>query len=170
MATNKARKRTSAARPQKGTHSEELQVIMETRDFAMEEPATARNDGNPAHAGDENKNTSVDMQTELPPAVPRQDQNSDSAQAPSMSLSQKYTLLSIQTFADCAVQQSPDGIFDVLARNFADNGNLSYFLQKVGYGHLTSYARGHDIVDYVRKTSHELFKAMKDVGKPIARW
>ena len=87
-----------------------------------------------------------------------------------MSLAQKYTLLSIQTFADCVVQQSPDGIFDVLARNFGDNGALSFWLHKVGHGHLTTYAKGHDIVDYIRKTSHELFKAMKDVGKPIARW
>ncbi|MGO9121111.1 MAG: hypothetical protein ACLQPD_26300 [Desulfomonilaceae bacterium] len=170
MATNKARKRTSAARPQNGTHSEGPQVTKETSGLAMEEPTTAGDDGNQLRTGDENKKTLVDMQTELPPVVPQQDQNSGSAPAPAMSLSQKYTLLSIQTFADCAVQKSPDEIFDVLARNFADNGALSFWLHKVGHGHLTTYAKGHDIVDYIRKTSHELFKAMKYVGKPIARW
>jgi hypothetical protein len=170
MATNKAKKRTSAARPQKGTHSEELQVTKETPGPDMEESTTAGDEGNPVHMGEEGNETADHVRNELSIAVPSQDQNSGSAPAPAMSLAQKYTLLSIQTFADCAVQKSPDGIFDVLARNFADNGNLSYFLHKVGMSHLTTYAKGHDIVDYIRKTAHELFKAMKDVGKPIARW
>ena len=172
MATNRAGKRTSASRPQKGTHSEGPQVTEKTQGFDMEAHTTTTNEGNPVHAGDESRGNSVDhVRTELSTPVPSQDQNSGSAQAPAMSLSQKYTLLSIQTFADCVVQQSPDGIFDVLARNFADNGTLSFWLHKVGYGHLTAYGKGHDIVDYMRKTAHELFKAIKsDIGKPVARW
>lgn len=107
---------------------------------------------------------------ETPTAVPSESQSSSPAQAPIMSLVQKYNIASILTFADCAVQKSPDGIFDVLARNFIDNGMLSFWLNKVNYGPLTAYSKGHDLVDYIRKVSHELFKAMKDIDKPVARW
>jgi hypothetical protein len=174
MATNKATKGTSAARPRKEPHSAGSQVTHKTQGLGVEATTTAGDDSNPAPAGDESRDNSVDrVRTELSTGVPSQDRNSGSTQPPAMSLAQKYTLLSIRTFADCAVQsqKGPEAVFDVLARNFSDNGNLSYFLHKIGMSHLTTYAKGHDIVDYIRKASYELFKAIKsDIGKPIARW
>ena len=108
--------------------------------------------------------TIVDEHTDESPV-----QTPDASPVAGVSAVQKYSLLSIYTFADCVLQKDETGLFDVLARNF-DKGNLSYFLNKVGYGHLSVHGKGHDDVDYIRKVAHELFKAMKDFGKPVARW
>jgi hypothetical protein len=172
MATNKARKRTRAAGPQKATGHEELKVGRQSLIRDSEESTAAMSAGNPVDAGEVSGEISASTpQTELCSAVPERNEAVNPTPTPPMSLAQKYTLLSIQTFADCAVQKSPEAIFDVLARNFGDNGALSFWLHKVGHGHLTAYAKGHDIVDYIRKTSHELFRAMKeDVGRQVARW
>ena len=87
-----------------------------------------------------------------------------------MSKVQTYSILSMMVFADCAVQKDPYGIFDVLARNFVDNGFLSWWLNRIGHGDKTKYAKGRDIVDYIRKIAHELYRELKEVGKPIARF
>ena len=175
MATSVARRRTSATRAPRRSQTEEPQTPESTTTTDVEEPGTPVDEGNPIHVDDETEeNFMPPVSDELPSTVPHEAQSeaqtSTPTQAPAMSLAQKYNIASILTFADCAVQKSPDGIFDVLARNFIDNGMLSFWLNKVNYGPLTAYSKGHDLVDYIRKVSHELFKAMKDIGKPVARW
>jgi hypothetical protein len=90
---------------------------------------------------------------------------------PHLSYVQKYAIRNVLVYADCAVQKDESGIFDVLARNFADKGMVGYFLTKVGHQHLVQYAKNRDVIDYIRVVSRELFKEMKKiVGKPVARW
>ncbi len=90
---------------------------------------------------------------------------------PAMSRLQDNFLKSLHVFADCVVQPNASGVFDTLARNFADKPMLNYWLFKVGYGHLSKYIRNKDIVDSIRKVAYELHRDMKKtVGKPIARW
>ncbi len=73
-------------------------------------------------------------------------------------------------FADCAVQKNPDGVFDVLARNFESTGALSWWLHRIGHGDKTIYVKGRDLVEYFRKISHELYRELREIGKPVARW
>jgi hypothetical protein len=88
-----------------------------------------------------------------------------------VSRNQQYAIRNLIVFADCAVQKDESGVFDTLARNFDSNGFLSYFLSKSGYGHLTPYGKGRDLIDYIRKVAHEIHRDMKkSIGKPIPRW
>ena len=48
----------------------------------------------------------------------------------------QYAIRSLVTLCDCCVQKSPDGIFDVLGRNFVDTGGLMWWLRKVGKPHV----------------------------------
>ena len=90
---------------------------------------------------------------------------------PIMSRLQDNFLRNLLVFADCAVQQEVSGVFDVLARNFADKPMLNYWLFRVGYSHLSTYTRHKDIVDAIRKVAHELHRDMKkNIGKAAARW
>lgn len=102
------------------------------------------------------------------------DRGEDSTPVPStpqISRLQDYAIKNLLVFADCAVQTDWWGVFDVLARNFDNSGFLSYWLNKVGYGHLTPYSKGKDLVDYIRKVAHEIHRDIKaSIGKPIARW
>ena len=72
---------------------------------------------------------------------------------------------------DCCVQRSPDGIFDVLGRNFPDTGSLAWWLRRLGKGHLADRVKRKDIVDAIRKISQDLFRELKgEIGRPVARW
>ncbi len=87
-----------------------------------------------------------------------------------MSLVQKYSILSMLVYADCAVKLSPDNIFDVLARNFDSPGLLSWWLHRIGHGDKAKYAKGRDLIEYIRKIANELYRDLKNVGKPVARF
>ena len=90
---------------------------------------------------------------------------------PEMGRIQRYWIGSMLVFADCSVQDSPDGVFHVLARNFKHTGALSWWLWKIGHGEMTRYVKGKDIVDAIRKIAHELHRILKsEVGKPVARF
>jgi hypothetical protein len=72
---------------------------------------------------------------------------------------------------DCCVQRGPDGVFDVLGRNFPDTGSLAWWLRRLGKGHLADLVKRKDIVDAIRKVSHDLFQELRaEIGRPIARW
>ncbi len=47
-------------------------------------------------------------------------------------LNQQYAIRRMVILCDCSVQKSPEAIFDVLARNFADVGGLRWWLIKIG--------------------------------------
>ncbi len=81
-----------------------------------------------------------------------------------------YWIRTMLVFADAAVAKDPDGVFDVLARNFDSAGNLSWWLHRVGHGDKAQYAKGRDLVEYIRKVAHELHRDLKEIGKPVARW
>jgi hypothetical protein len=87
-----------------------------------------------------------------------------------VSLVQKYSILSMLVYADCAVKLSPDEVFHVLARNFDNPGLLSWWLHRIGHGDKAKYAKGRDLIDYIRKIAHELHRDLKNVGKPVARF
>jgi hypothetical protein len=96
---------------------------------------------------------------------------SEALPAPTMGRAQDYAMRNLFVFADCAIQKNESGVFDVLARNFDSTGLMSYWLNKVGYGHLTRYAKDRDLVQYIRKAAYEIHRHMKKaVGKPVARW
>ena len=101
-----------------------------------------------------------------------QGQNSEAnPPEPHLSYVQEYAIRNTLVYADCAVQKDESGVFDVLARNFADKGMVGYFLTKVGHQHLVQYAKNRDIIDYIRVVSRELYREMKGtVGKRTARW
>jgi hypothetical protein len=83
----------------------------------------------------------------------------------------QYAIRSLVTLCDCCVQKSPDGIFDVLGRNFVDTGGLMWWLRKVGKPHVAEQIKGKDVVDAVRKAAHLLFPELKaEIGRPVARW
>ena len=84
---------------------------------------------------------------------------------------QKMWIDTMMVFADCAVQKSPDGIFDVLARNFQDTGGLNWWLWRIGKGELTEHLKGKDIVDAIRKLSFVLFKSLKlEINRSLPRF
>lgn len=113
---------------------------------------------------------------ESPPLPIEQDNRSTPEEeaiqsVPQMSRIQRYWIGTMLVFADCSVQKSPDGIFDVLARNFEDTGNLSWWLWRIGHGEMTQHLKGKDILDASRKIAHELYKHLKtEVGRPSARF
>ena len=86
-------------------------------------------------------------------------------------LSHQYAIRSVVTLCDCCVQKSPDGIFDVLGRNFVDTGGLMWWLRRVGKSHVAEQIKGKDVVDAVRKAAHLLFRELKaEIGRPVPRW
>ena len=88
-----------------------------------------------------------------------------------MSRGQEYALKNLLTYADCAVQQTEMGVFDVLARNFSDKPLLNFWLWKVGYAHLATLIRNKDLLDSIRILAREIYRDMKqNIGKPVARW
>jgi hypothetical protein len=88
-----------------------------------------------------------------------------------MSISQQYAIRNALVLSDCSVQKSPERIFDVLARNFADTAALMWWLRRIGEGHLAEPLKGKDVADAVSKTAHALSRELKDqIGKPVARW
>lgn len=88
-----------------------------------------------------------------------------------VSRNQQYVLRNMLVLCDCCVQASPDGIFDVLARNFSDTGALMWWLRKVGKFHVAELVKGKDLVDAIRKAAHELYRDLKkEIGRPVARW
>jgi hypothetical protein len=95
---------------------------------------------------------------------------SKTSPSPQMGRIQQYWISTMLIFADCAVQKNPDGIFDVLARNFDSPGALSWWLQRIGHGDMAKYTKGKDIVDAIRKVAHELYRDLRDIGRPVARW
>jgi hypothetical protein len=90
--------------------------------------------------------------------------------APQMSRNQKYWIATLLIFADCSVQSGPDGIFDVLARNFGDPGQVSWWLWRIGHQDKAKYLKGKDIVDGIRKVAAELHKDLiQEIGRPVVR-
>lgn len=108
--------------------------------------------------------TQIEPDSALPP------EQEATQSAPQMSRNQKYWIATMLIFADCTVQRSPDGIFDVLARNFGDPGQVSWWLWRIGHQDKAKYLKGKDIVDGIRKVAAELYKALcLEIGKPVAR-
>jgi hypothetical protein len=105
-----------------------------------------------------------------PDQVLSQPPDTTEAARPGISLIQDYRIRDMLVFADAAVAKDPDQVFDVLARNFDTPGGVSWWLHKVGHGDKAQYAKGRDLVEYIRKVSHELHRDLKDIGKPKARW
>ena len=89
--------------------------------------------------------------------------------APQIGRIQQYWISTMLVFADCAVQNNPDGVFDVLARNFDSPGALSWWLYRIGRGEMAKYTKGKDVVDAIRKVAHELHRELREIGKPVAR-
>jgi hypothetical protein len=88
-----------------------------------------------------------------------------------MSLNQQYAIRNAVVLCDCSVQNTPERIFDVLGRNFADTGALMWWLRRIGKGHLAEPLRGKDVVDAVRKTAHSLSRELREqIGIPAVRW
>jgi len=86
-------------------------------------------------------------------------------------LSHQYAIRSVVTLCDCCVQKSPEGVFDVLGRNFVDTGGLMWWLRRVGKPHVAEQIKGKEVVDAVRKAAHLLFRELKqEIGRPVARW
>ena len=109
--------------------------------------------------------TKIELEDTLPPG------QEETQSAPEMSRIQRYWIGSMLVFADCSVQDSPDGVFHVLARNFEHTGALSWWLWKIGHGEMTRYVKGKDIVDAVRKIAYELHRILKsEVGRPAPRF
>jgi hypothetical protein len=83
----------------------------------------------------------------------------------------EYAVRTMLVFADCAVQSSPEAIFDVLARNFADTGALVWWLWRIGKGGLATRLKRMDIVDAARITAHALHQQLKnEIGEKLPRW
>lgn len=83
---------------------------------------------------------------------------------------QQYAVRSMVILCDCCVQNSPDGVFDVLARNFDTVTALMWWLRKIGKGHLVRRVKGKDVVDAVRNAAHDLNRELKvEIGLPVAR-
>jgi hypothetical protein len=83
----------------------------------------------------------------------------------------QYVVRGAIILADCSVQQDQEGVFDVIARNFANVGVLAWWLGRMGKGHLVKFAKGKDMVDAVRKIAGELHRELKgEIGRPKARW
>lgn len=112
-------------------------------------------------------NVKADVDTALPEAqstVPGFDLGSASPH-------KQNVLRTMLVLSDCCVQLGPEGIFDVLGRNFDSPGFLSWWLTRIGKSHLIAFLRGKDIVDGIRKVSHELYRELKtEIGRPVARW
>lgn len=90
---------------------------------------------------------------------------------PHVSRVQDYAIRNLLVFADCCVQTTPQGIFDVLARNFDNVGALGWWLQRVGKGSLIPRTKGKDLIDALRIVAHNLYRELKvEIGKPIPRW
>lgn len=83
----------------------------------------------------------------------------------------QYFIRSMLVFADCCLQRTPEGIFDVLGRNFDSPGFMAWWLNRIGKGHFVSLVKGKDMVDAVRKVAHELHRELKhEIGRPVPRW
>jgi hypothetical protein len=84
---------------------------------------------------------------------------------------QDNALRNLLVFADCCVQTGPEGVFNVIARNFDNVGALGWWLQRVGKGELLPRTKGKDLVDAIRVISHTLYRQLRDeIGKPVPRW
>lgn len=121
-----------------------------------------RNDHGLEEAGDANR-PDADQSLSQSPEATAPDQ-------PTTSRMHDYWIRTMLIFADAAVAKDPDEVFDVLARNFDSAGNLSWWLHRVGHGDKAQYAKGRDLVEYIRKVAHELHRDLKEIGKPVARW
>ncbi|MGB6065719.1 MAG: hypothetical protein WBG50_13000 [Desulfomonilaceae bacterium] len=89
---------------------------------------------------------------------------------PPMSRPQFNTWATAYILADCAIQRDASGVYDVLARNFADSGMLSWWLQRIGHADMTKLGRRKDLFDYLRLVSNALHRELKrDLDRPVAR-
>jgi hypothetical protein len=83
----------------------------------------------------------------------------------------EYAVRTMLVFADCAVQSTPEAIFDVLARNFSDTGALIWWLWRVGKRDLAARIKRRDIIDAARIVAHALHKELKsEIGGKLPRW
>ncbi len=90
---------------------------------------------------------------------------------PSMSRPQFNAWVTAYILADTAVQRDAGGVYDVLARNFADTAMLSWWLHRIGHGDMTRLGRRKDLFDYLRLVSNALHRELKrDLGRSVARW
>jgi|SRR5208283_5489250 len=113
-------------------------------------------------------NTSTEAVTMMPQAT--QATLPPEVSASTMSRPQFNNWVTAYILADCAIQRDSDGIYDVLARNFADSGVLSWWLHRIGHGDMTKLGRRKDLFDYIRLVSNALHRQLKhDLGRPVAR-
>jgi hypothetical protein len=83
----------------------------------------------------------------------------------------EYAVRTMLVFADCAVQSTPEAIFDVLARNFADTGALTWWLWRISKRDLAGRIKRRDIIDATRITAHTLHQQLKsEIGGKLPRW
>lgn len=89
---------------------------------------------------------------------------------PSMSRPQFNAWVTAYILADAAVQPDAGGVYDVLARNFADTAMLSWWLHRIGHGDMSGLGQRKDLFDYLRLVSNALHRQLKrDLGRPVAR-
>ena len=88
-----------------------------------------------------------------------------------LSLNQQYAIRNAVVLCDCCVRATPEGIFDVLGRNFADTAALMWWLRRIGKGSVAETVKGKDIVDGCRKAAHMLGGQLKnEIGRSVPRW
>jgi hypothetical protein len=151
-------------------------IVMEREEIAQEEVVRTESHetkidnqvpGNESVDGPQNSQTLPQNPTQPAPALP----SIAGFDLSGMSISQQYAIRNAVVLCDCSVQKTPELIFDVLARNFADTGALMWWLRRMGKGHLAESIKGKDVVDAVRKTAHALSRELREqIGKPMVRW
>ncbi len=119
------------------------------------------------------ENLTEDLFNESSPTVSQdasQSKGEDQVEVQDISRNQSYWISTMKIFADCAVQENQQGVFDVLARNFDTSGHLSWWLWRIGHADKCKYTKRKDIVDAIRKVSSELYRDLRqDIGRRICR-
>ena len=154
-----AKNKLKGASPSKTSSIREL--IRETHQEESDMENRAENPGTEAEASPE----AVTMAPQPPETTAPPEKT-----APTMSRPQFYSWVTSYVLADCAIQRDASGVYDVLARNFADSGMLSWWLHRIGHGDMTRLGRRKDLFDYLRLVSNALHRELKrDLGRPVAR-
>jgi hypothetical protein len=144
-------------------HQEEgTEIVTQTEPDLMVPSPVGAEEGESRSPADETKNS-----TPPSPVLPQ----ITGFDLSGMGLSHQYSVRCSLVLCDCCVQKTPERIFDVLGRNFADTGSLMWWLRRIGKGHLAEPLKGKDVVDAVRKTAHGLSRELKEeIGRPVPRW
>lgn len=134
----------------------------------------------PTEVAGENQDAALSQDCEAALAIPMQEGTAAPFQKwPSVSgfnlenasRNQQHFIRAMLIFADCCLQRTPEGIFDVLGRNFDSSGFMAWWLNRIGKGHIVGVLKGKDIIDAIRKVAYELYRELKgEIGRPVARW